>query len=711
MDQALQTFIGESRELLEEMEQSLLSLGATTEPGEDIHAIFRAAHTIKGSAGLFGLDGVVAFTHIVESLLDQLRSGEQAWSEDMAGLLLSARDHIVALIEAVAAGEEPSTPVLQQGAKLATALSACMQGAVAEVADQALAAQADAASTPDAEDGHWHISLRFHADTLRHGMDPLSFLFYLRNLGQIVHVETVADALPLDGSFDAESCYLGFEIALRGQTDHAAIESVFEFVLDACELRILAPGSTAEQFAALADALPEGAARARQWLIACASLPAEAETSPTDARADALPAGGEVKGEVAALAASAPSPVQALPPKPLESRSVRVDADRLDQLIDQIGELIIASAGTSLAARQTRNPELQERSATLASLVQAVRESALQLRMVRIGATFNRFQRVVHDTARELGKDIGLIIRGEDTELDKTVVEKVADPITHLVRNAMDHGIESAEVRRQRGKSERGTITLEAWHDSGAIVIRVADDGGGLNRDKILAKAVDRGLVDAHRQLSDSEIYELIFEPGFSTAEQVSNLSGRGVGMDVVKRNITALRGSISIDSTPGQGTAISIRLPLTLAIIDGFLVEVGNATFVIPMDVIDECVEFSQVGHNDFANLRGQVLPLIGMHQVFGLGTGARSGRRNIVVIRHAGRSFGLVVDALLGEFQTVIKPLAKLFAGVRCVSGSTVLGNGKVALIVDVPALVDQAGQAALARASAASAAVSAA
>jgi two-component system chemotaxis sensor kinase CheA len=312
--------------------------------------------------------------------------------------------------------------------------------------------------------------------------------------------------------------------------------------------------------------------------------------------------------------------------------------------------------------------------------------------MVKIGATFTRFKRVVHDVARELGKDIELRTAGEDTELDKTVVEKIGDPLMHLVRNAIDHGIDAPEVRAARGKPAQGTVTLNAYHDSGSIVIEVSDDGGGLNRDKILSKAIERGLVAVDANLSDAEIYGLIFEPGFSTADQITNLSGRGVGMDVVKRNITALRGSVGIASEPGQGTTVTVRLPLTLAIINGFQVGVGKSVFVVPLDMVDECVKFSAESHHDYTDLRGEVLPFIRLRDLFEV-PGTPPERQNIVVVKHAGQKFGLVVDTLMGEAQTVIKPLSKMFTQVKGISGSSILGSGDVALILDVPVLMQQA------------------
>jgi two-component system chemotaxis sensor kinase CheA len=340
-------------------------------------------------------------------------------------------------------------------------------------------------------------------------------------------------------------------------------------------------------------------------------------------------------------------------------------------------------------------PELLEATATLSRLVEEVRDSALTLRMVQIGGTFNRFQRVVRDVSKELGKDIDLVISGADTELDKTVVEKIGDPLTHLVRNSMDHGIESAAVRLARGKPAKGTLKLNAYHDAGSVVIEVSDDGGGLNKDRILKKAIERGLVSEGAALSDKEIHNLIFEAGFSTADVVSNLSGRGVGMDVVRRNIQALRGTVDLHSVEGQGSTVRIRLPLTLAIIDGFLVGVGNATYVIPLDMVVECIELSATDHDAsdkrYLNLRGEVLPYRRLREHFEV-EGEPARRENIVVVRYGEQRAGLVVDKLLGEFQTVIKPLGKVFNQIQGMGGFTILGSGEVALILDVPSLMKQ-------------------
>jgi two-component system chemotaxis sensor kinase CheA len=473
---------------------------------------------------------------------------------------------------------------------------------------------------------------------------------------------------------------------------------VFDFVRDDCDIRILPPRSRIGDYIALLRELPEASARIGELLVRCgtvtaheldAALAAQVAT-PAQPLGEILIEQRSVQPEVVAAALTKQQQARELHVQ--ESRSVRVDADKLDHLINLVGELIIAGAGAGLIARRSRVPDLQESMSKVASLVEDVRDSALQLRMVKIGATFNRFQRVVHDVAREIGKDIVLHIDGEDTELDKTVVEKIGDPLTHLVRNAIDHGIESAELRLARGKPACGTVRLDAYHDSGSIVIAVSDDGGGLRRERILAKAIERGLAEPAQNLSDEEVYKLIFEPGFSTAEQITNLSGRGVGLDVVKRNIAELRGTVDVSSEEGVGTTVTVRLPLTLAIIDGFLVEVGKSVFAIPLDMIEECVAYAAEPGHDYVNLRGQVLPFIRLRELFGV-EGAPQRRENIVVLKHAGQKAGLVVDRLLGEFQTVIKPLGKMFEHIRCISGSTILGSGEVALILDVPALVQAA------------------
>ena len=715
LDEALQTFLVESRELLEEMEACLLSLEEAEEKTELVNAIFRAAHTIKGSSGLFGLDGVVAFTHVTESVLDRVRDGRIIISGQLIALLLSCRDHIGSLIDAVAGGQDTNDPALTaQGAPLleqlrsylgtpATVSTPAPPVPTAHLSASALVPQTVASSPPPVVSvaDHWHISVRFGPDVLRNGMDPLSFLRFLQTIGQIVEVVLLDEKLPDSAEMDPESCYLGYELVFDSQASKATIENAFEFVRDDCQLRIVPPHSRISDYIRILEQEShEASARIGEMMVHCGALTQQELDAALQTQATAPtppPLLGKVLMQQQGIApelleAAVKKQAQTKDLHAQESRSIRIDADKLDLLINLVGELIIVGAGVNLVAQKANITELQEHTSKLSSLVEEVRDSALQLRMVKIGATFSRFQRVVHDVSRELKKDISLVINGEDTELDKTVVEKIGDPLMHLVRNSMDHGIESAEVRLERGKPAQGTLRLNAFHDSGSIVITVEDDGGGLKRDKILSKAIERGLIDATHHLTDSEIYSLIFEPGFSTAEKISNLSGRGVGLDVVKRNIASLRGSVNIQSTEGVGTTVTIRLPLTLAIIDGFLVEVDSSVFAIPLDMVEECVAFSsEPGHN-YTNLRNEILPFIRLRELFEIKTPPKR-RENIVVLKHGGQKAGLVVDTLLGEFQTVIKPLGRLFNKLKCISGSTILGSGEVALILDVPALIQQA------------------
>jgi two-component system chemotaxis sensor kinase CheA len=675
LDDVLPTFMQEGRDLLDEAERELLSLSrATDDPLERVNAVFRAAHTIKGSAGLFGLDPVVAFTHDVESVLDRARGGVLPLDRPLIDLLLGCVDHIRALLDRIALGAV--------GLDVETsARGVSLQGRLAVY----LVPQVDMAPGD-----LWQVSLRLHPNVLRDGLDPLPFLRYLGTVGTIEHITTVFDALPDAAAFDPEAAYIGVDVSLRTVADQQAIEDVFEFLQDSCMLRIVPPARAGWMTDRKADPGLADPGHADPALDdSDLDDPTLDNAGPPQHVPDQPPSVTPGPPRRGGLARTSASPESA---RGESRRYLRVDADKLDQLIDLVGELITLSASARASARRLNDAQLDETHSALAGLVESVRDSALALRMVKIGASFNRFQRVVHDVAQELGKDIELIISGEDTELDKSVVDHIADPLTHLVRNAIDHGIESAAVRAAHGKPARGQVRLNAFHDAGGIVIDVADDGGGLDRDAILAKAIERGLADPGRSYSDDNIHALIFEPGFSTASTVTNLSGRGVGMDVVKRNITDLRGAIALRSWPGKGTTVSIRLPLTLAIIEGFQVMVGASVFVVPLETIEECIAYSCDGQHDYTDLRGDVLPFIRLRDAFALG-GQPAGRQNIVVVRHAGLKAGLVVDALLGECQAVIKPLGALFKTVPGISGSSIGATGDVLLILDVPALITQA------------------
>lgn len=718
MDELTSAFVNESREQLVAMEDGLLILEQNPDDKDNLNAIFRAAHTIKGGSGVIECRFIESFTHKVENVLDRLRNGEITATGELASVMLACCDHMGDLLEVLAAGQDaPPAYLKAKGDTLVDELSTRYMndsaapsekgGVPVEQIDEVVVSGGGAVTT-DA----WHISLRFGQNVLRQGMDPLSFLRFLACQGEIVSMETIADAMPAVAAMDPESCYLGFEIRFQTRGSKADIERVFEFCREDCTLNILPPRSKVSEYVALIESLPEDKLRLGEILVRCGALTqAELEQGlgwqgeiarrfadeSREAGKPKSPPIGEILVEQKSIQkeiveAAAQKQTIVSEKKAVEARTIRVQADKLDQLIDLVGELVIAGASANLLAQKSAKIDLIESTSVLSRLVENIRDSALQLRMVQIGETFHRFNRVVRDVSKELGKEIELVINGAETELDKTVVEKIGDPLMHLVRNSLDHGIEPAELRVARGKPACGRVTLNARHDSGNVVIEISDDGGGLNKEKIAAKALERGVIQPGQTLSEAEIVNLIFEPGFSTVEHVSNLSGRGVGMDVVKRNILALRGTVEVASVDGRGATFTIRLPLTLAIIDGFLTSVDKASYVIPLDMVVECIELAaDSADRTYINLRGEVLPFVRLREWFEV-AGDPPPRENVVVVQCAGRKAGIVVDQLLGEFQTVIKPLGSLFRNMRGIGGSTILGSGEVALILDVQALVNR-------------------
>jgi two-component system chemotaxis sensor kinase CheA len=716
MDELRQAYIAESQELLASLEENLLTLEQNPADVDALNAVFRAAHTIKGGAGIVECDYIVDFTHVLENALDSARDGHIKVDGGLIQLMLASGDQIARLLEFASDPEaRPDAATLARGEELLTGLRAYSP----KPQDAGSHGGNHLATTPDAHlessgggmVGHdcWHISIRFGDNVLREGMDPLSFLRYLGGFGEIAHLTTLLDAMPDAESMDPEACYLGFEIDFRADTSKEKIERVFDFVRDSCLLNILPPYSRVSEYVELIMSLPEDTMRLGEILVQAGAItPAELskslqtqqidEAEPDQHEHKAAPLGEILVGQQVVqkelVDAAVVKQTQVSDKKAQDAKLIRVHADKLDQLINLVGELVIAGASAALLAQKAKDEGMFEATSTISRLVDEIRDGALRLRMVQIGETFNRFHRVVRDVSRDLGKEIELVITGGEAELDKTVVEKISDPLTHMVRNAIDHGIESAEARAAAGKPARGRVKLNAYHESGNIVIEVVDDGGGLKRDRIKKKAIDKGLLSADADPTDADLFKLLFEPGFSTADQISNLSGRGVGLDVVKRNIEALRGTATIESQEGVGTTMAIRLPLTLAIIDGFLMGVGKSAYVVPLDMVEECIELKQDGVGDnvrtnVLNLRGQVLPLIRLREYFALSD--RSGRReNVVVVKYGGNKAGLVVDELMGEFQTVIKPLGQIFEHLRGISGSTILGTGEVALILDVPSLI---------------------
>ncbi|OWY40261.1 chemotaxis protein CheA [Xenophilus sp. AP218F] len=702
-------FFEESRELCDALETALLDPATFPPNVETYNLLFRTAHTIKGSAGIFGLEALVRFAHVVENVLERLRSGQVSLSDDLVSLLLSCNDHLRRLLDASDGDEAQALRDLPEGEALLAGLRRYQQDA-----EESAAAPPAPASPGAAKPAHdapagcvgdcWQLSLRFHPDIFRHGFDPLSFVRYLEGLGALRHSELVWREWPPLPMLDATECFFGLELSLASEEGWERVAGTFEFIQEDSLIGILPPHAPLAAFRELAERLGEPlAVQLERWRRRGALTDAEAKLLE---RGDEAPTAQDA--EPAPLAAEDASPptdreAAAQPAAPQsgaaksnrgDGQYIRIEAGKLDRLINRVGELVIAASGTKLIAQNRGDAELLESVAIINTLVESIRDDALTLRMVPVDEIFSRFPRMVREVSRQLGKAIHLEIKGADTEIDKSMVEKLTDPLMHIVRNAVDHGLEPAQQRLAAGKPEQGTVTLNAYHDAGSVVVEITDDGGGINRDKVLAKAVERGLVTDGRVLSDQEILQLILLPGFSTADAVSDLSGRGVGMDVVKRNIEALRGEIEIQSQMGEGSTFRLRLPLTLAIIDGFRVEVNDSALVMPLDMMIECVDMppgAMNQHTRQVNLRGDWLPFVSLRELFGLPPA--SGAEYVVIVHYGENRAGIVVDRLMGEVQAVIKPLGEIFKSLRGISGSTILGNGKPALVLDIPQLIHHA------------------
>lgn len=703
--EALPAFISEAHEQLQTIEQLLLELEACPGDRELLDALFRCAHTVKGSAGIFGLDKVVAFTHHVETLLDKMREGTVVLGPALSTLLLECKDQILHLVDSASQGGADTDQDLEVRADLITQLCAAMGSSSADLGQSPHEPSADNTQIPSCG-GSWLISVHFGPDCFRNGMDPLSIIRYLGTLGSVQAIACDLALVPPLDQLDPESCHLGFELRLQTLAERNVIEEAFSFVRDDCTLRLVEPSAALVEYEQLLEAMPDrpllGDILVKIGAISPAQLAAGLHTQE-QARGkpgalvprlgDVLQLQAGLAPEVVSAALSKQGKREATTGAD-DNRYIRVQADRLDEVINLLGELVIAAAGAALQARQTHHGELIESNQHIGRLIEEIRNGTLQLRMVPIGETFSRFRRVVRDTASSLGKEVTLEIVGGETELDKSVVERIADPLMHLVRNGLDHGLETPDERIAAGKPPTGTLVLSARHESGSILIRIEDDGRGINRDRVLQRAWDRGLVEKGVTPHDADILKLIFEPGFSTAEQITNLSGRGVGMDVVRRNIEALRGTVVVSSTEGVGSQINIRLPLTLAIIDGFLVSVGSSKFIFPLDTVVEVIENRPTASprdaqgRSVVELRGEVLPVVCLRSLYGLDSVAPE-RVSVVVVQCSTGSFGVLVDTLLGQHQTVIKPLGRLFKTLRGISGSSILGNGEVALIFDVVSL----------------------
>jgi two-component system chemotaxis sensor kinase CheA len=649
-------FRQEASELFEALEGALLDLTVRPDDRELVDSAFRALHTIKGSGAMFGFDKVAEFTHQFETAFDLVRKGEIKPTEDLISVALAAKDYIRALIEA------PETT----DSVIGDAILDDLQRFVGP--SQSAAPAPTAASEPspvgETKRSGWRMHLEFESHVLRNGSNPLDLFDDLSKLGSCF-VVAIADDVPLLDDLDPEACFLKWDITLNSDCDKSAIDDVFMFVLD--EMKLTLEPIVDEAGATLAPELPV------QMAIAAAAPNAnevrEAPTQPEKKRDE---------------------------PKRADERgiaTVRVQAERLDELMDRVGELVIAQARLSQLAAAGEDLSIKMIAEEIERLAASLRDTTMGARMVPIGSVFGRFRRLVHDLSRDLDKPVEFITAGEDTELDKTMIESLADPLVHLIRNAIDHGIEDNASRAAAGKTEQGRIELVATHSGAQVLVTVTDNGGGLNTARIRAKAEEQGLIAPGAAMTDHEIHQLLFHPGFSTAQTVSALSGRGVGMDVVKRTIEAMRGSIDLSTKLGQGTTVTLRLPLTLAIIEGLLIRVGEGRYIVPLSAVEECVELMPADERsrgrNFLNVRGDLVPFLRLRELFET-PGAADRHQKIIIISTGETRVGLVADQILGNHQTVIKSLSKLHSDVTMFSGATILGDGSAALIIDVVQLI---------------------
>jgi two-component system chemotaxis sensor kinase CheA len=692
INKARMLFFEEAYEQCDNLEQALLDRVGHPLGADTYNQMFRTAHTIKGSASMLGLELLVRFTHSMENILARLRSGELDLDEALIQLLLRCNDQLRDLLQSAEHNPELKQVETQQ----ILALMSQMQGfqSLPSMTIPAPPVMADEKPGITTTSDRWHLSVRFYPGLFRDGFDVLALLKYLGNQGEIHYIMPVWRPWPPLQLLDSTDCFLGYEIVIESGCGAEKLRSAFDFVATQSVIVLLPVHGDLFLYRDAAPTLcawlgEEVGTQYARWELAGSLTAADIQVLLQPALLKpTLPT-------TTPLATDTPEPVNASRKSLTRSDShyIRIDAAKLDQLINRVGELVIAASATTLQAHQAGNVEMIESVAVVNGLVEGIRDDALTLRMVPIHEIFNRFPRVVHELSLQTGKSVTLIIQNADTDIDKSMVEKLTDPLLHLVRNAIDHGIEQPSVRQDKGKPEQGVITLNAYHDAGAVVVEVSDDGDGISREKVLAKAQQAGLVNDIKVMSDSDVYQLLFAPGFSTNSEVNELSGRGVGLDVVRRNLDALRGDVTVESNPGQGTTFRLRLPLTLAIIDGFRVEVADTSFVIPLEMMTECLELPDSEEEltiQQLYLRGEWLPYVHLRALFGLPPA--QGTEFVVVVHHGERRAGLVVDHLIGELQTVIKPLGELFRPLRGISGSTILGNGHPALILDIPQLLAQ-------------------
>lgn len=701
MDNYRIAFKEETLDLLGELQDGLLELENNPSASEAIGRVFRAVHTIKGSGAMFGFEEVSEFAHLLETVLDKIRNKKLEGTKEIINLALDCKDMFGLLIEADGApGAELAARkdslivrLIEAGAEEPIEVKPITGAATVKPKAGGISSKeetpASKAIKTEAAESVYRIRFTPGPKSFSEGFEPISIYSELKALGK-TDMTARTGAIPDLKDLDPTLCYIGWSIILTTSAPLTAIQDVFMFMDSQAVLKIEkvddADTPVDEAAPRLGDIL-----RQRGEVDDRAMEEAERKRDPIGSF---LAKTGVVTSEQVTEALQEQEAIrQQRDKRKATASSIRVAAEKLDYLVDMVGELVIAQARLTEISQRTREPDVIAIAEEVERLTTELRDSTLGIRMIPIGTTFSRFKRLVRDLGTELGKKVDLDTEGADTELDKTVIEQLGDPLVHLIRNSVDHGIEKPDVRLAAGKPEQGTVRLSASHSGGNVLISIDDDGGGLNAQKIKAKAVEKGIIAPDAEMSEKELFQLIFAAGFSTAEKVSNVSGRGVGMDVVRRAIEQLRGNITINSRQGGGTSISIRLPLTLAIIEGLLVKVSQENYVMPLQIVEECVDLTardiEAAHgNRLARVRDELVPYVRIRDWFEV-EGGRPPIEQLVITAADGERFGFVVDKVVGHHQTVIKNLGVMYSDVKGLSGATILGDGTVALIIDARGL----------------------
>ena len=690
-----ETFREEAYELLAEMEAGLLELEHNPGDMEQISRVFRTMHTIKGSGATCDFVAIAAFTHELETAFDMVRKGKIAATREIIDLALQARDHIKNMFDSYYKGEIPDE---SNGEKITTVLKKLLPERPQKKISKPTLPPAQSVFKKDGPGKCMTYRIRFRPakDIFMTGTDPLPLLNQLRKLGYC-HVVAQTEVIPFLEDYSADECYTFWDMILSTKLGMDAIRDIFIFIKDSSEVRInvIAEDCSVDDenaYKKLGEILLErGDVTVEDLQKALKSKKLMGEM---------LVESGVVSGHKIASALIEQQhlrEIRELRKGPETVSSIRVGTDRLDKLVNLVGELVTVQARLSQTALLHGIPQFTSIAEEVERLIAELRDITMSIRMLPIGTTFSKFKRVVRDLSAELGKEIELRTEGADTELDKTVIERLNDPLVHLIRNSMDHGIEMPDAREAAGKARQGIIHLSAAHSGAHVLIEITDDGAGMDVEAIRARAIEKGLIEPNAELSEKELFSLVLMPDFSTARKVTSMSGRGVGLDVVKKAIEALRGTIEIASIRGTGTTITLKLPLTLAIIDGFLTKTGEEHFIFPLSSVEECIELTRAqaeksNGRRLVNVRGHIVPFIRLREQFVM-AGNTPAIEQIVIVREEGRRVGFAVDTVIGQHQTVLKSLGKFYKDVEGISGATILGDGTVALILDLPNLISQA------------------